>query len=138
MNIGDALALGLGVYLFYRGEMSIGMIYTLVSLVSLLSEPVWQVRVQITNYQRITVSLTRILELFRMKSHIITGAKDLSIDVSLDVKIEALSFGYTDERNILDNINLYIPAGTCVWIVGKTGSGKTTLLKIISKLIQAD
>jgi ATP-binding cassette subfamily F protein 3 len=56
---------------------------------------------------------------------------------SKDVMVtEALSIGYTQERPILDRLNLYIRAGQHVALIGPNGSGKTTLIKTIMGKLQ--
>jgi ATP-binding cassette subfamily B protein/ATP-binding cassette subfamily C protein/ATP-binding cassette subfamily B multidrug efflux pump len=48
-----------------------------------------------------------------------------------DISIEHLSFGYDPELPVLHELNLQIPAGSFVGIVGHTGSGKSTLLSLL-------
>lgn len=50
--------------------------------------------------------------------------------VSLEMK--KLSFGYSGNRNVLNNVNLEIKAGEKVAITGTDGTGKSTLLKLFS------
>lgn len=50
-----------------------------------------------------------------------------------DITFEQVYFGYTKERNVLKGINLHIPAGRKVALVGYSGSGKTTLVKLIPR-----
>jgi ATP-binding cassette subfamily B protein len=49
------------------------------------------------------------------------------------IVIRNLSFGY-DEREVLQNIDLDIPAGTSLGIMGKPGSGKSTLISLLFRL----
>ena len=52
-----------------------------------------------------------------------------------DIALEKLAFSYTPEGGkVLDNINIRIPAGMKVGIVGRSGSGKSTLTKLIQRL----
>ncbi|MCG8499991.1 MAG: ABC transporter ATP-binding protein [Firmicutes bacterium] len=51
------------------------------------------------------------------------------------IKIHNVSFGYTQEEQILKNINLHINKGECVLLCGKSGCGKTTVTKLINGLI---
>lgn len=54
------------------------------------------------------------------------------------VKIENLSFRYSDKHETLKNISLEIPKGTWVSILGHNGSGKSTLAKLLMGLLEAD
>jgi ATP-binding cassette subfamily B protein len=55
------------------------------------------------------------------------------IDLSMDIKIENLSFSYDNSTLVLQNLNFTIPKNKTTAIVGVSGSGKTTLLKILLK-----
>jgi energy-coupling factor transport system ATP-binding protein len=51
------------------------------------------------------------------------------------VKFHKVYFGYTHEKDTLRNINLYIEAGECVLLCGKSGCGKTTVTRLVNGLI---
>ena len=53
------------------------------------------------------------------------------------VEVENVTFGY-DERQILKNINLVVPRGRVVAIMGLSGCGKTTLLRLIGGALRPD
>jgi ATP-binding cassette, subfamily B, multidrug efflux pump len=51
-----------------------------------------------------------------------------------DVRFENVSFHYLDDDTpVLSNVNLHIPAGETVALVGKTGAGKTTIIKLLAR-----
>jgi ATP-binding cassette subfamily B protein len=50
-----------------------------------------------------------------------------------DVSFEAVSFGYDPARPVLDGIDLHMPAGRTVALIGRTGSGKTTLAALVPR-----
>jgi ATP-binding cassette subfamily B protein len=96
-------------------------------------------------FQRGTASVTRIDELLRQKPDIADNevAPHIAPDALLDGDIEFinLSFAYVDEAGhrteVLRNINLKIPSGSSLAIVGPTGSGKSTLVGLIPRLHEA-
>lgn len=51
----------------------------------------------------------------------------------LDIEMEHVSFGYTSERRVIDDVSLSIPAGTSCAVVGPSGSGKTTLVNLMAR-----
>ncbi len=54
-----------------------------------------------------------------------------------DITFRNLTFAYPNGPNVLEDINLEVPAGTSIAIVGPTGSGKTTLVNLIPRLLDA-
>jgi ATP-binding cassette subfamily B protein len=68
------------------------------------------------------------------------GASSPAIDTPLtgDILFRNLSFSYPTGPQVLSDINLHIPAGSSLAIVGPTGSGKTTLVNLIPRLLDAE
>lgn len=60
-----------------------------------------------------------------------TGDKNLPDD-SLDISFKNVHFAYEENREILKGIDLYLPAGSFVSLVGESGCGKSTIAGIIS------
>ena len=58
---------------------------------------------------------------------------NLAGGVKGDVDFENVSFGYTDKKTVLKNINVHVPAGQVVALVGPSGSGKTTFINLICR-----
>ena len=65
--------------------------------------------------------------------------KDLVVERG-DITFKNVSFRYykNSEEKVLNNINLEIPAGSTVGIIGSTGCGKTTLVSMIPRLYDCD
>ena len=54
------------------------------------------------------------------------------------VRVDHVSFGYTSDRRILDDVSLEIASGDTIGLVGESGSGKTTLLRLLLGLARPD
>lgn len=64
---------------------------------------------------------------------------DLCMPKNPNIEIKNLTFKYkNDQDTILENINLSIPYGSFIGIMGKAGSGKTTLVNILTKFYEID
>jgi phospholipid/cholesterol/gamma-HCH transport system ATP-binding protein len=57
--------------------------------------------------------------------------------VTNQVEISGLNFGYTDERLVLKGIEMAVPKGSLVALMGLSGGGKTTLLRLMGGQLQA-
>jgi ATP-binding cassette subfamily B multidrug efflux pump len=91
-------------------------------------------------FQRGTASMGRINEILVEKSEIedsaevkATGEDDRSTQIKGEIEFRGLSFGYNGVP-VLHDINLRVPAGSSLAIVGPTGSGKTTLVSLIPRI----
>ena len=90
-------------------------------------------------YQRGTASMGRIAEIMHERSSITDSAVPAEMhsiqDLRGDIEFRDVSFSFPGEKHpVLERINLHIPAGTSLAIVGPTGSGKTTLANLIARI----
>ncbi|MEZ5177963.1 MAG: ABC transporter ATP-binding protein [Acidimicrobiales bacterium] len=53
---------------------------------------------------------------------------------ALEVELREVTFGYGTGHPVLDHVDLVVPAGTTLGVVGRTGSGKTTVGRLIARL----
>jgi ATP-binding cassette subfamily B protein len=85
-------------------------------------------------FQRGTASIVRIDEILKQQPSIADAPTAADIPVTGDIEFRNLTFAYPDAPPVLHDINLRIPAGTSLAIVGPTGSGKSTLVSLIPRL----
>jgi ATP-binding cassette subfamily B protein len=88
-------------------------------------------------FQRGTASVVRIDELLKQQPSIADAPTAIDATVTGDIEFRNLTFAYPDAPPVLHDINLRIPAGTSLAIVGPTGSGKSTLVSLIPRLHDA-
>jgi len=88
-------------------------------------------------FQRGTASLVRIDELLKQRPDIADAPNATDTPVVGEVEFRNLTFAYPGAPPVLKNINLTIPAGSSLAIVGPTGSGKSTLVNLIPRLHDA-
>jgi ATP-binding cassette subfamily B multidrug efflux pump len=92
-------------------------------------------------FQRGTASIVRIDELLKVEPTIKDDPASSAVasagPFTGEVEFRNLTFGYTPAAPILEDINLRIPAGTSLAIVGPTGAGKSTLVNLIPRLYDA-
>jgi ATP-binding cassette, subfamily B, multidrug efflux pump len=88
-------------------------------------------------FQRGTASVVRIDELLKQQPDIADASTATDRPVTGDIEFRNLTFSYPDAPPVLRDINLRIPAGSSLAIVGPTGSGKSTLVNLIPRLHDA-
>jgi ATP-binding cassette, subfamily B, multidrug efflux pump len=129
------------------GKMSVGDFVAFNTYMVQLTWPVIALGWVINIFQRGTASMTRIEEILSQQPEI-ADATDreagvaplplgdsvrLSTSIGGEIEFRNLNFAY-DGVSILRDINLRIPAGTSLAIVGPTGSGKTTLVDLVPRI----
>lgn len=88
-------------------------------------------------FQRGTASVVRIDELLKQQPSISDVPAAKATPVAGSIEFRNLNFSYPGGPPVLQNINLEIPAGSSLAIVGPTGSGKSTLVGLIPRLHDA-
>lgn len=140
-----------------RGSISIGDIQAFFLYVGQVSDPLSRSSYIMTKFQETAAALGRIYEVIDVPSEIDDGELTLSGSTAR-TNIEAIStntpmtvnqpinpthigtidfehvdFGYTPSNVFMKDINIHIPAGSMVAIVGPTGAGKSTLVNLIMR-----
>ncbi len=141
--LGVALVITLfaGGRLVLEHKIDVGSFIAFNTYMILLTFPIIAVGWVVNLFQRGTASIKRIDEILRSEPTIDDSRADTSIPANLllrgDIEFRNLSFGYGD-KTVLSNINLSVPAGSTLAIVGPTGAGKSTLISLIPRLLDVD
>jgi ATP-binding cassette subfamily B protein len=135
---GIALVFWLGSTLLGDGAVTIGSVYLVFHYTEMLRHPIEQIRTQMEDLQKAGAGISRVQELFDERSTIDdTGTGRLPAG-ALSVDLDHLGFAYEDPQSegerVLDDIDLTVPAGRVVGVLGRTGSGKSTLARLLTRL----
>lgn len=70
--------------------------------------------------------------------NILNIKKDGALNIKFNNKVELkhITFSYTEDTNILENVNMIVPYGKSVGIIGSSGAGKTTAVDILIGLLK--
>lgn len=117
------------------GEITLGMMMAITSIVGNLNGPVVQLINFIRELQDAKISLARLSEIHEKEDeNQRDGEKTSDIPTQGDIELKNLTFRYTgSDINVLEDLNLTIPGKKVTAIVGTSGSGKTTLMKLLLK-----
>ncbi len=130
---GQVAVLALSAWFVFRGAATIGQFVLYITLQNMAYQPLTRLSSLFTRIRR---NLTRVERLFAVLDEPLdvidrTGAKDLK-PLAKKIEFKNVSFSYRDDKQMaLQNINLIIPAGATVALVGRSGSGKTTFINLL-------
>ncbi len=117
-------------------QISIGQFVSFTFYINLLVWPMIATGWVFNMFQRGLASTRRVLELMNSESDIIVNpVKESPSLLKGNIEFRSLSFRYNGQSpEIISDINLFIPAGSSLGIIGKPGSGKTTLVSLLFHL----
>ena len=118
------------------GTMTVGQFAAFMTFMVQLTWPIIALGWVINIFQRGTASLGRINEIMHERPEIIDDDSAMDRELRGEIEFRGLNFAY-DGKQVLHDINLRIPAGSSIAIVGPTGSGKTTLVDLIPRIYDA-
>ena len=138
-GLGISLVLWFGTGLMQSGEMTTGGFASFLTSLILLYTPIKSLGNMSTQLQLSYLALLRVYELMDRVPTLqfpTTGADLSTIEQGITVK--NLSFQYrADLPMVLKHVDLFIPTGKTVALVGSSGSGKTTLAHLLLRLYDA-
>ena len=134
--IGYAVGLAVGVFLYTRGEASLGTAYLIVYYIGMLEAPLQGLREQVEDLQRAAASIQRVDEFLALRPAVRSPERDALLlpHGPLSVAFENVSFRYDENENVLNNVSFDIQPGRVLGILGRTGSGKSTLTRLLFRL----
>lgn len=113
---------------------TVGSLTALLAYVNQYTKPFNEISGVVTEFQSAVASAARTFELLDTADEIpdAEGATTL-VSPEGNVALHDVSFSYVPERPLIEGLNLTVPAGARVAIVGPTGCGKTTLINLLMR-----
>lgn len=133
-SVSTLLAVYFGAYDIVKSQLTLGQIIAIVEYMALLSGPTFSLGWVSSLWQRGVASMARIDEIMDETPEIRPG-QDAPGHLAAELTLRHLHVGYPGQPAILQDLDLQIPVGQTLGIVGPIGSGKTTLLRALLRLI---
>jgi ABC-type multidrug transport system fused ATPase/permease subunit len=129
-----AIVLGFGGYLVSGGNMTIGTLFAFIGYLANFFDPVQDLSQFYNTYLSATAALDKIMEVLEEEPEVVDvpGAKPLP-HISGHVRFEQVRFSYGDGPEVIHGLDLDVPPGTTVALVGHTGAGKSTIAKLLAR-----
>lgn len=130
--------LWMGAILVMENQMTLGQLITYNTLLVYFTNPLENIINLQTKLQTAQVANNRLNEVYLVDSEFSEKKTVTRLDpAQSDITFDQVSYQYGYGRNVLTDINLTIPAGSKVAVVGISGSGKTTLAKMMVNFYDA-
>ena len=142
MNTTTLAVLWFGGNMVVDGSMEIAELSPFITYITQILSSLMMVTMLFMQFSRAMASAKRIKEV--MNEEIDISDADAAYPnkhiTRGEIEFRGVSFRYykNSEGKVLDHVNLHIPAGATVGIIGSTGSGKTTLVSMIPRLYDPD
>ncbi len=134
-SVALAVVLGYGGHLYFQGEVTLGTLFAFMLYVQNFFDPVQQLSQLYNTFLSATAALDKIVDVLDEEPEVLDkpGAQPLP-RVEGHVRFDNVRFGYGEEGpDVLHGLDLDVPAGTTVALVGHTGAGKSTIAKLLAR-----
>jgi ATP-binding cassette subfamily B protein len=136
-KLSQLLVLWVGAALVLKGELTLGQLIAFRIISGYVTQPLLRLSSIWQNIQELRVSFERLADVVDTPEES-SEADKANIPLPPlhgDVSFESVDFRFNPgSPDVLKNINLHIPSGTFVGVVGQSGSGKSTLMKLLARL----
>jgi ABC-type multidrug transport system fused ATPase/permease subunit len=119
-----------------NGDVTVGVLVAFVAALNNFFDPIQQLSQLYTTYQAGMAALDKIFELLDEEPELRDAPGALELDrVKGDIRFEGVTFSYggTGVGDALSQVDLHVPPGQTVALVGATGAGKSTFAKLVAR-----
>jgi len=133
-NITIAVVLLYGAHLAFNGEVTVGVLAAFLLYLRQFFEPMQEISQFYNTFQSASAALEKLSGVLEEVPSVPEPEHPVAMpEVRGDVTFEAVRFEYVDGVPVLPGLDLSVPSGQTVALVGTTGAGKTTIAKLLSR-----
>ncbi len=130
-----AAVVGTGVWWGDAWGISSGELVAFVFLCNLLIAPITEIGEVLDQTQTALAGWWKVLDVLDTEVDLVDPVVPVALAAGpMDVRAEGVEFGYREGGRVLHGIDVVLPAGASVAVVGETGSGKTTFARLLARL----
>ena len=132
-NITVAVALAIGAFRVLEGGMEVGTLLATLLYTKRFFQPVQQMGMFYNSFQSASAALEKISGLLEEVPSVRAAEHPVAVPkASGHLRFEGVRFGYGEET-VLPDLDLDIPSGQIIALVGQTGAGKSTVAKLVAR-----
>jgi ABC-type multidrug transport system fused ATPase/permease subunit len=130
-----AIVFGYGGWLVYHGDMTAGTLFAFALYLSNFFDPVQQLSQLYNTFLAAIAALDKIIGVLDERPQVVDPPAARTLGrIEGHVRFDGVRFGYGPEfPEVLHGLDLDVPAGTAVALVGHTGAGKSTIAKLLAR-----
>jgi ATP-binding cassette subfamily B protein len=133
-SVATAIVLGYGGALVIGGDLTVGTLLSFTLYLANFFDPVQQLSQLYNTFLSATAALDRILSVLDEEPEVVDAPDAHELPrITGEVRFEHVRFGYGDLADVLPDLDLVVPPGTTVALVGHTGAGKSTIAKLLAR-----
>lgn len=137
MRLTQVMVMLAGTYFVLRGELTNGGFVGFLLLVAVFFRPLEKIAAVVEIYPKGIAGFRSYLDFLETRPDIADRPGAVALErVRGEVRYEAVSFGYTADKKVLNTLSLTIAAGETVAFVGPSGAGKTTLCSLLPRFYE--
>jgi ATP-binding cassette subfamily B protein len=129
-----AVVLGYGGWLSFHGQISIGVVVAFLGYIANFFDPVQQLSQLYNTFLAAVAALDKITDLLEEEPEVVDAPDPVDLDDAAgQATFESVRFAYGRGPEVIHGLDLEVPAGTTVALVGHTGAGKSTIAKLLAR-----
>lgn len=137
MRLINLFALVTGAYFTVRGELTTGELVGFVLLSNTFVRPIERINTMIEFYPKGYAGFRRFREEMEKEPAIVDESNAQEAPhFEGEIQYNDVSFGYTNDKPVLENVDLSIQAGQTIALVGPSGAGKTTIVNLLPRFYE--
>ncbi|MGH3508318.1 MAG: ABC transporter ATP-binding protein, partial [Nocardioidaceae bacterium] len=133
-NITIAVVLVYGAHLAIEDQISVGVLAAFLLYLRQFFEPMQEISQFYNTFQSASAALEKLSGVLEEEPSVAEPTNPVPLpEASGAVRLDHVGFSYVEGRPVLPDLDLDVPAGQTLALVGTTGAGKTTIAKLVSR-----
>ncbi len=131
----------LGGFFILQGTMTLQTLITFQGWIGTLMFPMVMIGQLFMMYIQADAALTRVRHVLDSTPDVVDSENAIHLpleQIKGNVEFENVSFGYTPEHRVLQNVSFKVPKGKKLAIIGTTGSGKSTIINLLPRFYEVN